>query len=313
MTTFEHRVVEPRVLYFGTPVVLISTENPDGTTNLAPMSSAWWVGRSCLLGLDETSATTINLRRTGEVVLNLADATMAKSVDRLALCTGTPEVPAHKAAKGYEYLADKFSHAGLTEVASDTVRPHRVAEAKIALEATVQDVRPFAGSGSGVVAVETRIERTHVVPELLIPGSDRHINPDAWDPLIMKFTHLYGLSTNLGSSRLAQGWQIPDDSGPSRDLAEAKWVEAYPGVDRSEFEPHASISRWRLRPEAALPDHEHEQPEYLLVRSGIWRSSDGQLLGPGGVLGTGRGQRHGGTALTSTELWAIEVTRGGPS
>jgi flavin reductase (DIM6/NTAB) family NADH-FMN oxidoreductase RutF len=34
------RVVEPRVLYFGTPVVLVSTSNEDGTANLSPMSSA---------------------------------------------------------------------------------------------------------------------------------------------------------------------------------------------------------------------------------------------------------------------------------
>jgi flavin reductase (DIM6/NTAB) family NADH-FMN oxidoreductase RutF len=35
-----HTSIEPGILYFGTPVVLISTINPDGTANLAPMSSA---------------------------------------------------------------------------------------------------------------------------------------------------------------------------------------------------------------------------------------------------------------------------------
>ncbi|WP_327640659.1 hypothetical protein OHB24_20390 [Kribbella sp. NBC_00482] len=44
------RTVEPKVLYFGTPVVLISSLNPDGTTNLAPMSSAWWLGYTAMLG-----------------------------------------------------------------------------------------------------------------------------------------------------------------------------------------------------------------------------------------------------------------------
>lgn len=38
--TLAHTVIEPNILYFGTPVVLISTENADGTPNLAPMSSA---------------------------------------------------------------------------------------------------------------------------------------------------------------------------------------------------------------------------------------------------------------------------------
>lgn len=37
-------VSEPHILYLGTPVVLISTVNEDGTHNLAPMSSAFWLG-----------------------------------------------------------------------------------------------------------------------------------------------------------------------------------------------------------------------------------------------------------------------------
>ena len=37
-------IIEPAILYFGTPVVLIGTCNEDGSCNLAPMSSAWWVG-----------------------------------------------------------------------------------------------------------------------------------------------------------------------------------------------------------------------------------------------------------------------------
>lgn len=39
-----HRVTEPNILYFGTPVVLVSTLNPNGTANLAPISSAFWLG-----------------------------------------------------------------------------------------------------------------------------------------------------------------------------------------------------------------------------------------------------------------------------
>lgn len=34
--------IEPAILYFGTPVVLIGSTNEDGSFNLAPMSSAWW-------------------------------------------------------------------------------------------------------------------------------------------------------------------------------------------------------------------------------------------------------------------------------
>jgi hypothetical protein len=40
-----HLVGEPSILYCGTPVVLISTVNEDGSPNIAPMSSAWSLGR----------------------------------------------------------------------------------------------------------------------------------------------------------------------------------------------------------------------------------------------------------------------------
>ena len=52
------------ILYFGTAVVLVSTSNEDGSANLAPMSSAWWLGWRCVLGLAATSLTTQNLLRT---------------------------------------------------------------------------------------------------------------------------------------------------------------------------------------------------------------------------------------------------------
>jgi flavin reductase (DIM6/NTAB) family NADH-FMN oxidoreductase RutF len=47
----EHVTITPKILYFGTPVVLLSTENEDGSANLAPMSSAWALGHVVVLGL----------------------------------------------------------------------------------------------------------------------------------------------------------------------------------------------------------------------------------------------------------------------
>ena len=62
------QVIEPAILYFGTPVVLIGSTNEDGSPNLAPMSSAWWVGWRCMLGLASNSKSTENMIRTGECV-----------------------------------------------------------------------------------------------------------------------------------------------------------------------------------------------------------------------------------------------------
>jgi flavin reductase (DIM6/NTAB) family NADH-FMN oxidoreductase RutF len=80
----DHQAGEQPILYFGTPVVLISSENEDGSVNLAPMSSAFWLGWRCVLGLAASSKTTENLKRTGECVLNLPSEERAGAVDRLA-------------------------------------------------------------------------------------------------------------------------------------------------------------------------------------------------------------------------------------
>ena len=58
-----HVVPGLQVLYFGTPVVLLSTTNPDGTANLAPMSSAWWLDQTAVLVIGDRSRTAANFRR----------------------------------------------------------------------------------------------------------------------------------------------------------------------------------------------------------------------------------------------------------
>lgn len=120
--------VEPSILHFGTPVVLICTENEDGTANLAPMSSAWWLGWRCMLGLSANSRTTENLLRTGSCVLNLPSVNDVAAVDRLARLTGSDPVPESKRARGYRHEARKFEATGLTPLASLTVAPPRVLE-----------------------------------------------------------------------------------------------------------------------------------------------------------------------------------------
>ena len=201
-----HKVVQPKALYFGTPVVLVRSVNEDGATNLAPMSSAWWVGRSCMLGLDATSKTTENLIRDGDCVLNLASADMVGAVDRLALTTGSEEVPEHKANKGFRYEPDKFSAAGLSPIPSDIVNAERVAECSVQLEAKVAEMHVFGAPYAECYAIEVSVLRTHVAEWLLVPGKEDHIDPVRWDPLIIKFTEFFGGAKNVHPSSLARGW-----------------------------------------------------------------------------------------------------------
>lgn len=57
------------------------------------MSSAWWLGDRCLLDLSTRSHTVTHLRREARAVLNLPDAALVDTVDRLALTTGRADVP----------------------------------------------------------------------------------------------------------------------------------------------------------------------------------------------------------------------------
>jgi flavin reductase (DIM6/NTAB) family NADH-FMN oxidoreductase RutF len=203
-----HVVPGLKVLYFGTPVVLISSLNEDGTANLAPMSSAWWLGQSCMLGLGDSAQTTANLRRDGACVLNLPSSAMAAAVDRIAMTTGRRDVPEHKARQGYRWEPDKFGAAGLTPQASDLVGPPRVAECPIQLECRVVAAHPFAGDEVRATAFQVDVLRAHVEEELVIPGT-HYVDPDGWDPLIMKFCEFYGGGHNVHASRLADGWDMP--------------------------------------------------------------------------------------------------------
>ena len=197
-----HRTIDPTILYFGTPVALISTLNEDGSANLAPMSSAWWLGWTCMLGLGQMSKTSENLIRSHECVINLPSSSMAHFVDRLAMTTGADPVPARKAAWGYRHEHDKFGLAGLTEVPSLTVGAPRVAECPVQMEGVVHDYRPF-GKNVAAYAFEVHIERLHVDEAILEPDSERHIDPEAWRPLLMSFCRFFGMGAEVHPSKLA--------------------------------------------------------------------------------------------------------------
>ncbi|WP_199198994.1 flavin reductase family protein [Amycolatopsis sp. CA-128772] len=217
METVVHTVIEPGILYFGTPVVLISSVNEDGSANLAPMSSAFWLGWRAVLGLGARSKTAQNMLRTRECVLNLPSDSQASSVDRLALTTGSDPVPAGKRERGYFHVAGKFERAGFTAVPSETVAPPRVGECPVVMEAVVEAVHPVGDDG-GVVAFEVRVQRVFVHDSVRLAGSSDRIDPDSWRPLIMSFQKFYGLGSQVHPSTLAR---IPERlyRGPDIDRA----------------------------------------------------------------------------------------------
>lgn len=199
-----HRVIEPKILYLGTPVVLISTLNEDDSVNLAPMSSAWWLDKSCMLGLGTRSKTFENLRRTKECVFNLPSSEMVSMVDRLALTTGVNPVPEYKARMGFQYVADKFARAGLTAIASETVRPPRVAECPVQLEAVIENIYTLGSPDDCAAAIEARVVRVYMEESILSEEKRHYVDTEKWKPLIMSFCEFYGLGGRLRPSKLAK-------------------------------------------------------------------------------------------------------------
>ncbi len=203
-----HKICEPAILYLGTPVVLISTVNEGGRYNLAPVSSAFWLGWTCMFGLGANSKTSQNLIRTRECVLNLPSVAEVAAVDRLALTTGSNPVPERKRARGYRFEPDQFGIAGLTPVSSGTVGVPRVEECPIQLEATVEsfhdmDEKDPAQRGK-FICFGIRIRLVHVEESILVNGETDRIDPDKWRPLIMSFQKFYGLGEQVSDSTLSR-------------------------------------------------------------------------------------------------------------
>jgi len=203
-----HIVSEPAILYFGTPVVLISTLNENGTYNLAPISSAFWLGWRCIIGLGISSKTTQNIIRTKQCVLNLPSVNEAEAVDRLALTTGSDPVPEGKRRKGYRFEPDKFEIADLTPEFSDIVEAPGVLECPVQLESELIAVHPIGEEDSlfrgRIVTMELKIIRVHLEESILITDYPDRIDPEKWRPLIMSFQKFYGLGEEIHHSTLSQ-------------------------------------------------------------------------------------------------------------
>jgi flavin reductase (DIM6/NTAB) family NADH-FMN oxidoreductase RutF len=194
--------IRPKILYFGTPVVLLTTLNEDGSPNLAPMSSAWALGSHLVLGLGLGGQSWRNLAERGECVVNLPSADLWRRVEALAPLTAASPVPAEKEAQGFRHERRKFEAAGLTASPATRVRPPRVAECPLQIEAIVRrlDTITDAAVPFGVAVVEAVAVHAH---RQVVRDRD-HVDPATWRPLIYNFRHYYGLGAELGKTFRAE-------------------------------------------------------------------------------------------------------------
>ncbi len=199
-------VINPSVLYFGTPVALITTVDTRGRVNISPMSSVWALGDRLVIGLATASQGCENFLRSGEAVVNLPGPAQSSAVERIAPTTGRNPVPDHKRALGYRHEADKFALGGLTPLSSDRITPPRIGECPLQLESRLLRAHAATvvqGDDPEFVLLEAQVLRVHAHEQVVVPGT-QHVDTARWSPLLYVFRHYFGTGERLGRNFRAE-------------------------------------------------------------------------------------------------------------
>ena len=152
------------------PICFASTIDLEGRPNLAPFSffNVVSVNPPVIVfspnnsGRDGTPKQTfLNAKAVPEVVVNVVSYAMVEQMNI--------------AAAPWEHGVSEFEKAGFTPVASDLVKPFRVAESPVQIECKVIDIKEFGvGGGSGKL-IMAQVMKMHVKEEVL--GEDGKIDP----------------------------------------------------------------------------------------------------------------------------------------
>ncbi|MFT8980667.1 MAG: flavin reductase family protein [Bifidobacterium sp.] len=195
-----HINVRPSILYYGNTVVLLSTTNPDGSTNIAPMSSSWVLGNTIVLGMGLGSRTAENLAARGEAVLNLPGPELFRQVERLGDMTGVEHARSQH-GHGSMQVTDKFAAVGLTPEPCEHVSCDGIRECRLQIEVKV--VRCEQDAGHNFLVVQAHVLQVHADPAIVVAGTS-HIDPTAWKPLIYNFRHYHTLAPQIGESAITE-------------------------------------------------------------------------------------------------------------
>jgi flavin reductase (DIM6/NTAB) family NADH-FMN oxidoreductase RutF len=154
-------VIAPR------PIAWVSTVSEDGVHNLAPHSYTTVLSPNppivgfVSIGQKDTLR---NARATGEFVYHIADESLGERLNRTA-ADFPPEI-------------SEFDWAGLTPVPADLVRAPRVAEAPIAFEAKVVEIKQILDTNNFLIMGQ--VIRLHIAETVIANG---RIDPSLVRPL----------------------------------------------------------------------------------------------------------------------------------
>ena len=144
------------------PIAFVSSVDSSGIRNLAPFSYFTACSSNppmvCFCttirsGPRPHKDTLENIRATGEFVLNIVSEEFAEQMN-LTSADVPPEV-------------DEFELSGLTPVASDLVKPPRVAESKVQMECRVHQIVVISDRPGGGILILGEVLRFHVLESIL--------------------------------------------------------------------------------------------------------------------------------------------------
>lgn len=147
------------------PIAFVSTIDEQGIRNLAPFS--YFTGcstnppvvcfcaavRSALSSLNPHKDTLHNVQATGEFVVNIVSEDFAEKMNATSA-----DVPPD---------VDEFELSGLTPVASELVRPFRVAESRVQMECKLRQIIHVSDKPGGGSLILGDVVRFHINEEIL--------------------------------------------------------------------------------------------------------------------------------------------------
>jgi flavin reductase (DIM6/NTAB) family NADH-FMN oxidoreductase RutF len=154
------------------PIAFVSTISSADVPNLAPFSFFNAVCAEppivsfCPGVRIPPKDTLANVRANGEFVVNVVGADIAHQMNACAL-----EYPSE---------VSEFAESGLTPVASDLIRPPRVAESRVSMECRVIDIIDVSRRALGASLVLGEVVRFHIDDEIV---NDFRIDPGKLDAI----------------------------------------------------------------------------------------------------------------------------------
>jgi flavin reductase (DIM6/NTAB) family NADH-FMN oxidoreductase RutF len=144
------------------PIAFVSSLDADGVRNLAPFSYFTGCSTNPLVvcfcsavrsGPRPHKDTYENIKATGEFVVNIVSEEIAEQMNKTSA-----EVPPD---------VDEFVLSGLTPVASDLIKPPRVAESKVQMECRLRQFVAVSEKPGGGILVLGDVLRIHILDSLM--------------------------------------------------------------------------------------------------------------------------------------------------